>query len=364
MPSSRTPAVWMTAVSGCVGGDLGQQRARARRGRRRRRRRSWPGRRAALSSASSSAAPGASGPRRLTRSRWRAPCSVARWRARGAERAGAAGDRTVPSGSSAAPRSPSPAARGQARHERDARRGAASCGPRRGEAAASASRPRCRRCRSGRSGRGARTGPSGPGPIPPRPAVEVLAAGGRPTAPRVTQDEPAVGVPLVGEPLLHDVRGRAGGARAGSGVPAPVRAPPPAAGTASPVPRGPLVTTAERLGGRRAGAGPSTEATRPGGRPAGWLDGWAQGQSDRGDGPPAPSATVSATVAVAESRRAGPARRWRPRGADTPCDQANGTTAVVSGAGRQQRCAGRRPAAPGGRQDPAVLRRSGSVTSA
>ena len=60
--------------------------ASAGRDRRRRRRRSSPRRPAPASSARSSAAPSASAPRRLTKSRWRAPWCSTRWRAKRAPR--------------------------------------------------------------------------------------------------------------------------------------------------------------------------------------------------------------------------------------------------------------------------------------
>ena len=88
-----TPAAWTTAPSGCSAGIAASSVCQLRRGRRRRRRRSSTSAPSSSSSARSSSAPCASGPLRLTSSRWRAPCSARRGGGRqGAEAAGAAGD--------------------------------------------------------------------------------------------------------------------------------------------------------------------------------------------------------------------------------------------------------------------------------
>ena len=113
----------------------------------------------------SSSAPSASGPQRLTRSRWRAPWASTRWRAKRAPRPPVAPViRTVRSGSIGGRLGVLGAgagAGGQPRHQRLAlAQGELGllARQRRARRAAPRRRPRCRRCRSGRSGRGARMG--------------------------------------------------------------------------------------------------------------------------------------------------------------------------------------------------------------
>ena len=97
---------------------------------------------------------------------------------------------------------------------------------------------------------------------PPHRGLRQARAGrvGPVRSPPGQQDEPAVGEPVVGQPALHDVEG-VPDRRARIGGPSPVRAPPPAAGTASPVTARSVVHHWDV--GRAAGtAGAGTQSTR------------------------------------------------------------------------------------------------------
>ncbi len=101
MPSSTMPAVWTTAVRGCSSGMRVSSVARASRSAMSQGVRVTVAPRS-VSSVTSSAAPSASGPRRLVRSRWRTPWAVTRWRATSAPSPPVAPvTRAVPSGSRA-----------------------------------------------------------------------------------------------------------------------------------------------------------------------------------------------------------------------------------------------------------------------